>query len=422
MKRFYYFLIPIVLCACSKNFVQQSSAQEEALSFQKTDDISFYPAVFGGVQNQSDGTQLLLIREYGKSEHEASNTAYKSVIIPEKPYEDRFIPVQMQDSSLWTYADVCKKGLPIVPAVFEEVRPFKDGLGAVCRDGLWGFIDENGKLAVNFDYISVQDFYNGICIVSFLRDDKKWWGGIDKTGNLLFSIPDRTWSTDGVSEIYNFYEYDYAKGKTDNGECFISRSGEILLNNITLGDIEFLTMKDDRFDFEYGNKTLCVRGFFDDKLYLQTKSESRSTLYGAFDRSGKWIIEPVHKNYSEVIGIINNSKIEGIKPFLSTSVKDVDTKLFGLKDRNEMWLVQPEYAFILADKDNGYFILMTADEKFGVADAYGRITVVPNYEDIACIHTNPLYFCACRNGKYGIINLSGKELYPFENDDMIFLD
>ena len=51
------------------DFVQQSSAQEEALSFQKTDDISFYPAVFEGVQNQSDGTQFLLIREYGKSDH-----------------------------------------------------------------------------------------------------------------------------------------------------------------------------------------------------------------------------------------------------------------------------------------------------------------------------------------------------------------
>ena len=90
----------------------------------------------------------------------------------------------------------------------------------------------------------------------------------------------------------------------------------------------------------FGNGTLCVRGVFDEERYSQTGKESSSTLYGAFDRSGKWIVEPVHQSYETVQKIIKDSGSEGTKPFRVRAVQDRETSLFGLADEAGTWLLK----------------------------------------------------------------------------------
>ncbi|MBR1911034.1 MAG: WG repeat-containing protein, partial [Treponema sp.] len=325
MKLIFVFFITIILCSCSECNESTASVQKEPSLEEKlsayNEDSQFFPAVFAGVESLPDGTQMLLVRTYDKTEPELCLDAYKTVVAPDAPYEDRFIPVQTQDTGLWTFADVCRSGMHIAPAVFEQVHPFKDGLGAVRYNGYWGFIDGSGHLAVQCSFLSVQDFFNDISIVSFLQDGKKWWGGIDKKGCILFSIPDESSSESGIERICDFHEYECAKGVRHNMECMISRDGSILLHNLTLGSIEFQSMKDDCFVFSFGNGTLCVRGVFDEERYSQTGKESSSTLYGAFDRSGKWIVEPVHQSYETVQKIIKDSGSEGTKPFRVRAVQ-----------------------------------------------------------------------------------------------------
>lgn len=96
--------------------------------------------------------------------------------------------------------------------------------------------------------------------------------------------------------------------------------------------------------------------------------------------------------------------------------------MFGLIDGSGDWILEPGYSFILPDKDNGYFILATGDEKFGAADAEGKIVIEPAFDDISVVHVLPLSFCASRGGKYGILDGKGTELAPFVHDDMISLD
>lgn len=381
--------------------------------------VTFCPAVFEGTEKQPDGTLSILIRLYETREVRQLAVNYRCITVPQKPCDERFIPVQMKNSELWTYIDVCRDGEPIAPAVFEEARPFKDGVGAVRYDGMWGGIDESGNLSVNCEYQSVQDFHSGICVVTFLRDGNKWWGGVDNDGTLVFSIPDESWSADGVSCLYDFYDYDCAKAVSGGSGCLVSRDGRILLRNISDGDMESRAMRDDCFDFSYGNGTLCVRGLFDEDIFARTGRESLATLYGAFDRAGRWLVEPSHKDYAEVMAIIESSSLKGQPSSLATVAKDESAGMFGLADGTGSWLLRPGYAFILSDKDNGYFILMTSDEKFGVADVTGKVVIEPVFDDMSCIHVRPLYFCASRGGKYGILDGKGNELVPFVYDDMI---
>ena len=62
---------------------------------------------------------------------------------------------------------------------------------------------------------------------------------------------------------------------------------------------------------------------------------------------------------------------------------------------------------------------MTKNGKYGIADSQGHIAAEALFDDIACIHTRPLYFCACQDGKYGLVDENGSVLYPFNNDFLI---
>ena len=92
---------------------------------------------------------------------------------PQHRCQSRFVPVRSNGSGgKWTYADTCRDGTLLAPAIFEKVHPFKEGLGAVQYKGNWYFINEEGKITLTLEpnYLPTGAFYNGICIV----DGKKY--------------------------------------------------------------------------------------------------------------------------------------------------------------------------------------------------------------------------------------------------------
>lgn len=55
----------------------------------------------------------------------------------------------------------------LVEAAYEDARPFSGGFAAVKLDGKWGYIDETGKVAVDFEYACAGDFEDGAALVAF---------------------------------------------------------------------------------------------------------------------------------------------------------------------------------------------------------------------------------------------------------------
>ena len=324
-------------------------------------------------------------------------------------YDGRFIPVK--DGGKWTYADGCRSGTLLAPAVFDAVHPFKDGLGAVQYKGLWGFINGDGQLAIEPQFDSVQDFYNGICIVEFLKDGSRFHGGIAPDGTLLFSLPDESSSAGGVSHIYNFYENDIAKATQGNASCAIARDGTILLQNLTSGKIESSWLTKPSFDFSYRDGTLCLSAFFDEAAYAKTGSESKSTFYGAFSKQGAWVIEPVHKEPGGAAALLEPSATTA-----ATAKKDAESGLSGVADAEGNWLLEPQFAKVSrwGTKSAPYFVVTDPSGKVGIADGSGTIVLPVECERVSSMHmAEPVWFTVEQDGKYGIVDGSGTVLIPF---------
>lgn len=63
------------------------------------------------------------------------------------------------------YGLINNEGKLTIQPVFDWVRDFSDGLAAVKKDDLWGFIDRNGNVKINLQYKNANNFSNGLCTV-----------------------------------------------------------------------------------------------------------------------------------------------------------------------------------------------------------------------------------------------------------------
>lgn len=78
------------------------------------------------------------------------------------------------------YQFLTKDNTPLQPGIrYGNARDFSEGLAAVQKDGLWGFIDTNGDVAIEFQYSVAGDFHEGRAAVSNQQSNLFY---IDKTG------------------------------------------------------------------------------------------------------------------------------------------------------------------------------------------------------------------------------------------------
>lgn len=69
-----------------------------------------------------------------------------------------------------------------IPAQFDSVKVFSDGVAPVYLDGKWGVINELGQFVVKPRFQDIEEFSEGIGIVKI----KDRWRAIDVNGNFLF--------------------------------------------------------------------------------------------------------------------------------------------------------------------------------------------------------------------------------------------
>lgn len=58
----------------------------------------------------------------------------------------------------------------LIPAQYEDARSFSGGYAAVKKDGKWGYIDETGKVVVDFQYFWAGYFAGGVAAVAVLEE------------------------------------------------------------------------------------------------------------------------------------------------------------------------------------------------------------------------------------------------------------
>ncbi len=81
------------------------------------------------------------------------------------------------------YGFIDPEGAFIVPAEYDEVRPYENGLAALRRGGRWAFVDQTGRTTTGFAYDETGRFAEGVALV---RSDGRL-RAVDERGWTLFT-------------------------------------------------------------------------------------------------------------------------------------------------------------------------------------------------------------------------------------------
>jgi hypothetical protein len=247
-----------------------------------------------------------------------------------KLFSEGFAAVEKDNQ--WFYID---KNGNVTNGSFEAAKPFSEGIAAVKINGKWGYIDTTGNLVVPPEYITANDFANGIAGV---EQSKNKWFFVDKKGNTAISVnKDYTFVgqyssnlirvrtgevTDNLHVKWGFVDSTGRKvipSKFNDVADFsegLARAKEADLWGYILSDGDYLIIpqfKDAR-DFKDGYARVNVDG-----------------KWGVIDKKGTWICNPAFHYLGEFFD----------------GVAAAEVKVgWGLIDINGNWILKPEYKYI----------------------------------------------------------------------------
>ena len=206
-----------------------------------------------------------------------------------------------QDSSTGKYGYI-HNGSIVIPAKYDDVWYFSEGLAKVKINGKWGFIDKSGTLVIPARYDGAGDFSEGLAWVKINGKN----GFIDKSGTLV--IPARY---DGAC----YFSEGLAGVKVNGKLGFIDKSGTLVIP----------ARYDDAWDFSEGLAMVNINGkwgFIDKSgtLVIPTRYDDALNFheglagvkingkYGFIDKSGTLVIPA---RYDGVYGFKNGkAKVE----------------------------------------------------------------------------------------------------------------
>ncbi len=238
---------------------------------------------------------------------------------------------------------------------------FKQGLTNVSdSDGRYGYIDEDGEKAIEFEYDFADDFSeNGLAVVG-LYDEKTGWeyGYINKKGEYVI--------TPKFKEARAFGDNGLALVCKNEKYGFIDKHGKFVIEP----------------DFEY------AYGFVDDYAIVVKYGDERKCGY--IDKKGEFVID---------------YKYSAARPFVNGYAAVCDDDKWGYINKKGEFIIEPEYD-LAADFDDNGFAMIREDGKWGVIDKKGNVIVSAKYDDIYSFSDNGLA-AVCKKGKWGYINTKG---------------
>lgn len=255
------------------------------------------------------------------------------------------------------YGVVNKKGEIIIPAVYQNLSDYAEGLFAAQNlNNKWGFIDSSGKVIIPFQYEKAFPFSEGLAATKFNGK----FGFIDKSNKVV------------IAHQYDLAYIPFSEGLTtvgkDKSALLINKKGEVVKN---LGEVS-------------------VGKFLNGRAVIG-KYSSDGWRYGYIDPKGDIVIPMNYTkayNFTDIgIGVaqkkINNQYLYGfidkngkeLTPFEYYSVGDGFFELKKCFDKNEFCLVhlsifgaRSEFYVDKSLKRYSTHILPTTDNRYITAE------------------------------------------------------
>lgn len=270
--------------------------------------------------------------------------------------------------------------------VDNEHYRFSEGLCAIQRNELWGFIDTTGKVVIDFSFRSIgreiPTFKEGKCCIgkpSDAGDLKRIF--IDKSGKALFSSQLFTGVTPfsggmAIVEITDGAKTPYL--------TFIDSLGHTIPGAVTP-------------DYSFGMK-LEFRGFHDG---LAAVRDGRSKNWGYINPKGKWAILPDAKY--KTIGDFHHGL---------AIVQESSEGKWGAIDKKGNLIIPFIYPNRPGDFSDGLSAVKNEQDKVGYMDVMGNLVIPYLYDPLNNQNGFPFFegnSIVGRDDSYYSIGLSGKE-------------
>ncbi len=222
----------------------------------------------------------------------------------------------------------------------DEVHIFSEGLAAFSvidtSGSKWGFVDDNGTIAINPQFSRCGIFSDGLCPV---ENSEGKWGYVDKKGTL--KIPYQFQSADK-------FENDMAVVESGDKYGVIDDDGKFIINP----QFTFMVSDGDLF-----------------KVYQDKK-------WGWCDDEGKFVI---------------NAQFETALNFGKADLAAVKTgKEYGYVDREGKFVINPQFKEALPFVD-GLAAIENGNGEIGFIDKKGNFVINPQYKRITQDYANYAY-------------------------------
>lgn len=353
----------------------------------------------GGVQIDPE------LKELG--ELNAKLLEYDDIGIP----QNGVVPIKLKEK----WGLVAKDGKEILPCLYNEISyGDNEDVWIVKKDDSLGIVDNKGTFIneLRSGFISYRCLGNGLLHAIFNDEvQHPFIIPLEYKGQaLLGDVKSATPFYDGVTmaEYFGNYKlYSYTNGSlsaiTDYYQHFTLEFGEGMycVTNGWDGKYGFINSKGEvAVPFEFDKP--C--GVFSDGMATYTSSTDK---YGYIDKTGKIVIPAKYfyaEKFSDGLAYVSNEEMSGFIDKSGKTVIDTSKKKYSSGG-----------GFV-----KGYCIVIDGEEDcmMGIINKKGELVVPFKYNVISALSDDVYVALKSENSKYGAFSSDGKQIIPFEFDDL----
>lgn len=372
---------------------------------------------------------FVCISSYNQETKNYETTVYneKAEKIFEKYQNVQAIPIDTNietnpyEKSVLTYKENGKYGLVtlnekiVTKAIYDEITSinYKEGTFLVKQDEKLGVINMKGKVIIPNEYetITSDNYYNETTknkttgfIVSKKMQEGYRYGYIDYHGRVILK-PEYT-ELERVNQISNEDKLYFIAFK--NGQAGLLENKKVILN-YEYEDIQYYSMNDIWIIQRNGKQGAIKRK--DGTTILNTEYDS--ILFGGI------YLNAVKEDENFVFDLNGNQVRTNIKSMVQTENPNYyiavdENDIYTIKDANGNTLIDKDYSYI--EYLPGNYFIVAKDGKNGIIDISGQEVVEPKYTSIFRFNdTNLLQAEIANNKTIELYNMKMQKVASMEN-------
>jgi len=300
----------------------------------------------------------------------------------------------------WGFLDEHLK--EVIPATYQFINPFYEGVAAVKMNNKIGFIDKSNKITVPFKYDEAENFINGLAVVGI----NEKFGIINKVGEEIVPL---------IYDEIGTTKNQFISVELDEKYGFIDRSGKLVVG------LEYESVGYFNNGLAYVKKN-NLYGIIDTNLYYVVKHQ--------FDWIDNLDNDFIRVRKNELYGVIN-SKGEVVLPIVFQQITEpenglviiVKDNLYGYVNTKgdvliPLTLPYTEGVLNWALFSNQGYARYAVDNKMGLIDTTGKKFLPALFEDVGVVSKKLI--AIKRNGKWGYCDYNAKLKIPYNFSSVSF--